>query len=106
LNNTWFNSLPLFDEDKSLVLVFNLIKSEAVPAKNSIYTVQSFLQQQVRLLLIQSIKHDKQSVVYTKQSIVSISSSRKTLLILPVDLAQERCLVMIFPHHVLFKSIP
>ena len=26
-------SIPLFDEDKSLVLVFDLIESEAVPAK-------------------------------------------------------------------------
>jgi len=33
LNITWFNNLPLFDEDKSLVLVFDLIESEAVPAK-------------------------------------------------------------------------
>ena len=33
LNTTWFNNLPLFDEDKSLVLVFDLIESEAVPAK-------------------------------------------------------------------------
>jgi len=33
LNTTWFNNLPLFDEDKSLMLVFALIESEAVPAK-------------------------------------------------------------------------
>jgi len=33
LNTTWFNNLPLFDEEKSLVLVFDLIESEAVPAK-------------------------------------------------------------------------
>ena len=33
LNTTWFNNLPLFDEDKSLVLVFDLIESEAVPAR-------------------------------------------------------------------------
>jgi len=33
LNTTWFNNHPLFDEDKSLVLVFDLIESEAVPAK-------------------------------------------------------------------------
>jgi len=33
LNTTWFNNLPLFDEDKSLVLVFDLIEAEAVPAK-------------------------------------------------------------------------
>jgi len=33
LEHTWFNNLPLFDEDKSLVLVFDLIESEAVPAK-------------------------------------------------------------------------
>jgi len=45
LNTTWFNNLSLFDEDKSLVLVFDLIESEAVPAKNSIYTIQCFLQQ-------------------------------------------------------------
>ena len=32
LNTTWFNNLPLFDEDKSLMLVLYLIKSEAVPA--------------------------------------------------------------------------
>jgi len=35
LNTTWFNNLPLFDEDKSLVLVFDLIKSEAVPAEKA-----------------------------------------------------------------------
>jgi len=35
MNTTWFNNLPLFDEDKSLVLVFDLIKSEAVPAEKS-----------------------------------------------------------------------
>ena len=33
LNITWFNNLPLFDEDKSLMLVLFLIKSEAIPAK-------------------------------------------------------------------------
>ena len=33
LNTTWFNNLPLFDEDKSLVLVFVLIEFEAVPTK-------------------------------------------------------------------------
>jgi len=33
LEHTWFNNLPLFDEDKSLMLVFDLIESEAVPAK-------------------------------------------------------------------------
>jgi len=33
LNTTRFNNLPLFDEDKSLVLVFDLIKSEAVPGE-------------------------------------------------------------------------
>jgi len=33
LNTTSFNNLPLFDEDKSLVLVFDLIESKAVPAK-------------------------------------------------------------------------
>jgi len=33
LEHTWFNNLPLFDEDKSLVLMFDLIESEAVPAK-------------------------------------------------------------------------
>ena len=48
LNTTWFNNLPLFDEDKTLVLVFDLIEYEAVPAKNSISTIQCFLQQQVR----------------------------------------------------------
>ena len=35
LNTTWFNNLPLFDEDKSLMLVLYLIESEAVPAKHS-----------------------------------------------------------------------
>jgi len=35
LNTAWFNNLPLFDEDKSLVLVFDLIESEAVPAKKT-----------------------------------------------------------------------
>ena len=34
LNTTWFNNLPLFDEDKSLMLVLYLIESEAVPAKH------------------------------------------------------------------------
>jgi len=33
LNITWFNNLPLFDEDKSLMLVFDPIEFEAVPAK-------------------------------------------------------------------------
>jgi len=33
LEHTWFNNLPLFDEDKSLVLVFDLIESEALLAK-------------------------------------------------------------------------
>ena len=33
LEHTWFNNLPLYDEDKSLVLVFDLIESKAVPAK-------------------------------------------------------------------------
>jgi len=33
LEHTWFNNLPLFDEDKSLMLVLDLIESEAVPAK-------------------------------------------------------------------------
>jgi len=32
LNTTWFNNLPLFDEEKSLVLVFDMIESEAVLA--------------------------------------------------------------------------
>jgi len=35
LITTRFNNLPLFDEDKSLVLVFDLIKSEAVPAEKA-----------------------------------------------------------------------
>jgi len=35
LNTTWFNNLPLFDEDKSLILVLYLIESEAVSAKHS-----------------------------------------------------------------------
>jgi len=42
-----------------LVFVLYLVKSEAVPAENSIYTIQSFLQQQSSLLHIQGIKHDK-----------------------------------------------
>jgi len=33
LNTTCFNNIPLFDEDKSLVLVFDLIESEVVLAK-------------------------------------------------------------------------
>jgi len=33
LEHTWFNNRPLFDEDKSLMLVFDLIESESVPAK-------------------------------------------------------------------------
>jgi len=32
LNTTWFNNLPLFDEDKSLMLVLFLIKYEVIPA--------------------------------------------------------------------------
>jgi len=35
LNSTWFKNLPLFDEDKSLMLVLYLIESEAIPAKHS-----------------------------------------------------------------------
>ena len=49
--------------------------------KNSIYTIQCFLQQQVRFLYIQSIKLDKQSVVYSKQSVVFISNSRNHIYI-------------------------
>jgi len=33
LNTTWFNNLPLFDEDKSLMLVLYLVESEAVLAR-------------------------------------------------------------------------
>jgi len=33
LEHTWFNNLPLFDVDKSMVLVLDLIESEAVLAK-------------------------------------------------------------------------
>jgi len=32
-NTTWFSNLPLFDEDKSLMLVLYLIEFEAVPAR-------------------------------------------------------------------------
>jgi len=70
LNTTWFNNLPLFDEDKSLVLVFDLIESEAVLAK------VAFILSNASYSSIKSIKHDKQSVVYTKQSVVSISNIR------------------------------
>jgi len=35
LNTTWFNNLPLFDEDKSPMLVLYLIEFEAVPARYS-----------------------------------------------------------------------
>jgi len=35
MNTIWFNNLPLFDEDKSLVRVFDLIKYEAVPTKKA-----------------------------------------------------------------------
>jgi len=44
--------------------------------KNRIYTIQCFLQQQVRFSHFESKLPDKQSVVYTKQSVVSISRSR------------------------------
>jgi len=37
LNTTWFNNLPLFDEDKSLMCVLYLIEFEAVPKKEHIY---------------------------------------------------------------------
>ena len=62
------------------MLVFDLIESEAVPAKNNIYTIQCFLQQQVRFLYIQGIKHDKQSVVYTKQSVVLSAAAKNTFI--------------------------
>jgi len=45
LNTTWFNNLPLFDEDKSLMLVLYLIESEAVPARYS-------FKQSIELLII------------------------------------------------------
>ena len=52
-------------------------QSEAIPAKKkNIYTIQCFLQHQVRFSHIESSFSDKQSVVYTKQSVVSISKSR------------------------------
>jgi len=35
LNTIRFNNLPLFDEDKTLMLVLFLIESEVVPAKHS-----------------------------------------------------------------------
>ena len=76
LEHTWFNNLPLFDEDKSLVacVVFDWIWSSS--SKTSIYTIQCFLQQQVRCSHVENNIPDKQSVVYTKQSVVSISRSR------------------------------
>ena len=76
LEHTWFNNLPLFDEDKSLVdcVGFDWIWRNS--CKNSIYTIQCFLQQQVRFSHIENRILDKQSVVHTKQSIVSISRSR------------------------------
>jgi len=77
LNTTWFNNLPLFDEDKSLMLVFDLIESEAVPAKVAFILSNASYSSRSDFLYIQSIKHDKQSVVYTKQSVVSISSSNR-----------------------------
>jgi len=35
MNTAWFNNLPLFDEEKSLMLVLYLIEFEAVPAKHN-----------------------------------------------------------------------
>jgi len=43
LNTTWFNNLPLFDEDKSLMLVLYLIESEAVLAKHNFKQSIEFL---------------------------------------------------------------
>jgi len=42
LEHTWFNNLPLFDEDKSLVLMLDLIESEAVSARHSLSKAQYF----------------------------------------------------------------
>jgi len=42
LEHTWFNNLPLFDEDKSLIACVGLIESEAVPARHSLSKAQYF----------------------------------------------------------------
>ena len=47
LEHTWFNNLPLFDEDKSPILVLDLIESEAVPAKQSLSKAQ-YLWEKIR----------------------------------------------------------
>jgi len=76
LEHTWFNNLPLFDEDKFLVLVLDLIESEAVPAK--IAYIQSNASYSSRLDF--HTFSDKQSVVYLKQSLF-LSAATKTILI-------------------------
>jgi len=73
----FLESIGCFDEDKSLMLVFVLIESEAVLAKITFILPKASYSSKLDFLHILSIKHDKQSVVYTKQSVVSISSSGK-----------------------------
>jgi len=58
------------------LLVLVLIEFEAVPVKSNIYTIQYFLPQQVRFLHVENNIPEKQSVVYTKQLVVSISRRR------------------------------
>ena len=78
LEHTWFNNLPLIDEDKSLVTCVRFDWIWSSSCKNSIYTIQCFLHQQVRFSHVENNIPDKQSVVYTKQSVVSISRSRNS----------------------------
>ena len=74
LNTTWFNNLPIFDEDKSLMLVLYLIESEAVPARYSFkqniellifgqyrYTVIEFRAKYQKILLIQTVLTTKKN---------------------------------------------
>ena len=67
---------PYLMKTNPWLLMLDLIESEAVPVKNNIYTIQCFLQQQVRFSHVENNISDKQSVVYMKQSVVSISRSR------------------------------
>jgi len=60
------------------LLVLDLIEFEAVPAKNNTYTIQCILQQQVSFSHLQNSISDKQSIVCTNQSVVSVSRSKNS----------------------------
>ena len=82
LEYTWFNNLPLFDEDKSLMLMFDQIESEAVPAK--IAYIQSNASYNNKLDF-----HIFESIFSVKQSVVSISSTRNIFNIIDFNIFKQ-----------------